>query len=322
MLTLLRDNVIARLVTYYVVSLALFATIFLAFPTVGDIMTAERARQIEAAPTGVAPLGGSGLMETYPLFAPQVVIPVVMGMLGAFLLALPVAWVYLWTRPPRKERKAVAQTLLVLPIGIALVVFLVKGSLALAFGLAGIVAAVRWRTSLADTMDAVFIFVIIGIGLSAGVQLLFVSFVASVVFNAAMLGVWRLNFGQEDRVLVGWRLEKPTAGNAQLAASTTGQHALPAGHSAEEGAQYNTLLRLHVSQTAATEQAVAPVLDEHSNAWRLRSVSQESETNSVLEYEARFQKSTDLAALIREIEQRGAPNVRKVELTRGRPERR
>ncbi len=261
-------------------------------------------------------------METFPLFAPQVVIPVVMGMLGAFLLALPVAWVYLWTRPPRKERKAVAQTLLVLPIGIALVVFLVKGSLALAFGLAGIVAAVRWRTSLADTMDAVFIFVIIGIGLSAGVQLLFVSFFASVMFNAAMLGVWRLNFGQEDRVLVGWRLQQPVAGSAQLTGSTSGQLSLSAGPSAEEGVQYNTLLRLHVSQTTAIEQAIAPVLDEHATAWRLGSVEQESENDSVLEYEARFQKSTDLAALIREIEQRGAPNVRKVELTRGRPERR
>ena len=312
MLTLIRENVIARLVTYYVAVLGLFLTLYLAFPPVLEIITGERMRQVEAAPTGVAPVGGTSLGETLPIFSPQVVVPVALGMLGAFLLALPVAWVYVWTRPPRKGRKAVAQTLVILPIGIALVVFLVKGSLALAFSLAGIVAAVRWRASLADTMDAVFLFVIIGIGLSAGVQLLFVSYLGSLAFVAAVLGVWRRDFGEDDRVLVGWRLARPSGGDPPVASGAT----VPP---VEEAVRYNTFLRVRVMGVPAAEQAIATVLDGLTKTWRQARVERESGDNALLEYEARFKKSTDLAAVVREIEQQGAPYVRKVELSRARP---
>ena len=51
-----------------------------------------------------------------------------------------------------------AHTLLVMPVAITLVVFLVKGSLALAFSLAGIVAAVSFQTTLNDTMDIAYLF--------------------------------------------------------------------------------------------------------------------------------------------------------------------
>ena len=50
----------------------------------------------------------------------------------AFAVALPVVWVYRWTRPRKRYNQAFAHTLLVVPIAITLVVFLVKGSLALA----------------------------------------------------------------------------------------------------------------------------------------------------------------------------------------------
>ena len=78
----------------------------------------------------------------------QMFVPVSMSLLFSFLFALPVTWVYRWTRSRKKYNQAFAQTLLVVPIAIALVVFLVKDSVALAFSLAGIVAAVRFRTSL------------------------------------------------------------------------------------------------------------------------------------------------------------------------------
>jgi hypothetical protein len=122
------------------------------------------------------------------------------------LVALPVVWVYGWTRPRRRYNQTFAQTLIVLPIAITLVVFLVKGSLALAFSLAGIVAAVSFRTALEEPLDGVYLFLVIGTGLAAGVQLLFVALIASVVFNAVTLTIWRLNVGSQPAVLEGWRL--------------------------------------------------------------------------------------------------------------------
>ena len=56
------------------------------------------------------------------------------------------------------------QTLVILPIVAAGVVFMVKNSLALAFSLGGIVAAVSFRNTLRDTKDAVYIFLATGVG--------------------------------------------------------------------------------------------------------------------------------------------------------------
>ena len=123
-----------------------------------------------------------------------------MSLLFSFLFALPVVWVYRWTRPRKKYDQAFAQTLLVVPIAIALVVFLVKDSIALAFSIAGIVAAVRFRTSLSETMDATYMFIVIGIGLAAGIQYGSVAILASVAFNVVVLVVWRMNWGSEPAV--------------------------------------------------------------------------------------------------------------------------
>jgi hypothetical protein len=75
------------------------------------------------------------------------------------------------------------------------IVVLVKHSLALAFSLGGIVAAVRFRTSLDDSKDAAGIFVVIGIGMAAAVAPS-VSWVISIAFNLLMLLLWWTDFGR------------------------------------------------------------------------------------------------------------------------------
>ena len=75
------------------------------------------------------------------------------------------------------------------------IVIIVKSSLALAFSLAGIVAAVRFRTTLEDTKDAVYVFLAIGVGLAAGSQRLGTALIASIVFNVVNLALWKMQFG-------------------------------------------------------------------------------------------------------------------------------
>ncbi|HEV8410095.1 MAG TPA: DUF4956 domain-containing protein, partial [Gemmatimonadaceae bacterium] len=84
--------------------------------------------------------------------------------LSTLALMLPVSWVYMSARRERKHSQSVAQTLLVLPMIVAGVILIVRDSLALAFSLAGVVAAVRFKTSLADARDVVFIFLAIAVG--------------------------------------------------------------------------------------------------------------------------------------------------------------
>ncbi len=94
----------------------------------------------------------------------------VITMASALLLTLPIIWVYTFARQKRGFQQSLAQTLVMLPIVVAIVVVLVKHSVALAFSLGGIVGAVAFRHRLEDTKDAVYVFVAIALGLAVGVQ--------------------------------------------------------------------------------------------------------------------------------------------------------
>ena len=117
------------------------------------------------------------------------------AMLGALALMSPVAWMYMRTKPKLRYDPSLVQTVIVLPVVIAGVVLIVRDSVALAFSLAGIVAAVRFRNTLRDTKDAVYIFLAIAVGLAAGVQSFAVGFVVSIIYVAVVLVLWRFDIG-------------------------------------------------------------------------------------------------------------------------------
>jgi hypothetical protein len=116
-----------------------------------------------------------------------------LSMLGALAIMVPVTWVYMVTRSRRGYNESVVHTLLILPVAVTGIVMIVHDSVALAFSLAGIVAAVRFRTTLEDTKDAVYVFLAIGVGLASGVHALGLALVLSLVFNAVILVLWRTN---------------------------------------------------------------------------------------------------------------------------------
>jgi len=314
-----RNNIIVRLVTYYLVVVAILSSVALAFPVLGDYLAAERARLgtraalefdgvAEAAPALPEVTGPAQLLD------PARSVPVVLSLLLALLVVLPVVWTYLWTRPRRRYAQSFAHALMVLPIAITLVVFLVKGSLALAFSLAGIVAAVRFRTTLDEPIDAVYLFVVIGIGLAAGVQLLFVALIASIAFNAVALTVWRTNVGGQPVTLDRWRLVPSAPGvPATDAAGVVGPAPDPGADASVD--PYNARLRLHVTQVDEAQRCAAAVLEGRTKGWRVAESSQEADGTSVITFEIRLRKSVDLAAFIKALE-RDVPHVASVELTR------
>lgn len=137
----------------------------------------------------------------------QMLIATTIAVSSAALLSLPVAWLYTLTRHKKGYRQSVVQTLVILPVVVAGVVVLVKHSLALAFSLAGIVAAVRFRNTLEDSKDAVYIFLATGIGLACGVRIE-VAIVLSLAFNLLSLVLWYTEFGRSPAPLEGQRAER------------------------------------------------------------------------------------------------------------------
>lgn len=116
--------------------------------------------------------------------------------IGAILLAIPISWVYFITSRARRIDQSFLQTILILPILVTGIAMIVLNSIALAFSLAGVVAAVRFRFSLDQPSDAMYIFVAIAIGLGAGIGALGISYVISLSFTLATLIIWKLEYGK------------------------------------------------------------------------------------------------------------------------------
>jgi Domain of unknown function (DUF4956) len=115
---------------------------------------------------------------------------------GAVILTIPVTWAYFITSRARRIDQSFLQTIVILPVVVTGIAMIVLNSLALAFSLAGIVAAVRFRFSLNQPSDAMYIFVAIGVGLGSGIGALGVAAVISIAFVLATLIIWKLEYGK------------------------------------------------------------------------------------------------------------------------------
>jgi hypothetical protein len=182
-----------RLLLYYVLLVAGTLVLERYSPLVREAVSLEipvgaSAKQVRSAlEQGVEPEGEAPVHRSATLTA--------LAMAGALALVFPVAWVYMLTKRRQRWDASVVQTVILLPLVVAGITALVQHSIALAFSLAGLAAAVRFRNTLKDTKDAVYIFLAIAVGLAAGVEALELGFVVSLVFNGAVLVLWALNVG-------------------------------------------------------------------------------------------------------------------------------
>jgi hypothetical protein len=237
-------------------------------------------------------------------------IPTMIAMLAALATALPVTWIYTHTRHRKGYQQSVVQTFLILPVIVAGIVVLVKHSLALAFSLGGIVAAVRFRTSLDDSKDAANIFVVTGIGLAAAVEPP-VAFAISIGYNLLVLALWHTDFGRapalegseaenrmrralatanrtgmfvaklDDEVLRDLAPEQlealaERAWRRRKKTAATGDH--------EKRADYAQLLRIRTDNSELARAACEPHFAELFSAWKYMGKSKDPDGVKTLEY--------------------------------------
>ena len=315
-MTLGSDRPMRRLAAYYAVLAAVGGLLTWVFPPLLQVLAGGRMSPGLGA--GRLLEDGLGLQFPASLFAPGSMLELatitVLALFGTLAIMLPVSWVYMSARPVPGHRQSVAQSLIILPLVIAGVVYIVRDSLALALSLAGVVAAVRFRTTLRDTRDSVFIFLAIAVGFSAGVQLLAVGALLSVVFNVVLLLSWRYDFGGNplDPVPVA-RLAAPLEslakhnGNGAVAdrdlmlALTPRKVAALAERfervrevvgTKKKKPRYNAVLSL-TSDDGGRAQAVAEeVLEEHAKRWMLDDVVTHHGKPSELYFLLRLGKKT------------------------------
>jgi hypothetical protein len=312
-------RVVLRCIIYYIVLLGGITLAWKALP-----------HQSGVAPASLDTLFGGGPVATskhdvsvIPLDEGTLALTVAVAMLAAVLLSLPVAWVYLVTRAKRGYQQSVVQLLIILPAVVAGIVIMVKYSLALAFSLAGIVAAVRFRNTLDDSKDAVYVFLATGIGLAAAVNLP-VAAVLSIGFNATVLALWYSDFGQAPMELDGRIADKRLRRAKQLARTGTfvarlddeifrnmtreqlegvADRAWRRAHNGDDDASVAPEMRLRIrtNDVAAMRSVIEPRLAEYTKQWRAAAVATDNDVH-VVDYFVQLRKKTmadDLIVLVR-----------------------
>ncbi len=121
----------------------------------------------------------------------------IVAIIGAFLCSMPVSWVYMAVRSGEEYDQSLVHTILVLPMVVTGIVIVVQNSLALAFSLAGIAGAVRFRNSLKSSGDALFILLAVGIGLSAGIGAVELAAVMSIMLSYCFTFLWMAEYGEK-----------------------------------------------------------------------------------------------------------------------------
>src|SRR3954447_24955716 len=118
------------------------------------------------------------------------------ALVSSLLLSLPVSWVYMGIRNDDEYDQSLINTIIVLPMVVTGIVIIVQNSLALAFSLAGIAGAVRFRNSLKSSGDALFILLSVAVGLSAGIGAVELAALITVAFNYTFIALWMTEYGE------------------------------------------------------------------------------------------------------------------------------
>ena len=199
-LTLGSPRPIRRLAAYYALLAIVGLAVFQLFPGLDGLLTGDRLSHLAKAPAALLRDSVSAAQSQAP--PADLIARATFGLSTAFILLstlalmLPVTWVYMSARSGQGHNQSIVQALIVLPMIVAGIVLIVSNSLALAFSLGGVVAAVRFRTNLSDSRDVVFIFLAIAVGFAAGVQDITIALTLSCIFNFVLVLLWRYDFGR------------------------------------------------------------------------------------------------------------------------------
>ena len=322
--TLGSSHPVRRLIGYYLVLAAIVVALAYAFPSFDRMFGGDVPLNLVLVPQTLQDgLGSAAAGPAEQVFAPErlprpeLALSTTILILATLALMLPVSWVYMSTRKSKGHNQEIAQILIFLPLVVAGIVLVVQNSLALAFSLAGVVAAVRFRTTLQDSRDVVFIFLAIAVGFAAGVQSLVVAVVVSVAFNFLLILTWRYDFGRN--------VLEPTAASAQWAqpllelagGNGNGNGKIPdrdlvmaldqknalalserfnrvrliLGPAAKKP-RFNGILSVTTDHLSEAQHRIGDVLDEMAGRWRLDEVVTNTGKPSELYYLVRLRKRT------------------------------
>lgn len=121
------------------------------------------------------------------------------ALLLAFACGHAIAWMYMFTHTGLSYSRSYVNTLILMPVIVALVMMILANNLVLAFGLMAIFAMVRYRSILRDTLDTAYVLAVIVLGLACGTAKFTSAVIGCAVTAGIMLYFWATGFGTRHR---------------------------------------------------------------------------------------------------------------------------
>lgn len=150
--------------------------------------------------------------------APLNVMAMLLGLMLAFLAGQLLAWVYMWTHAGLSYSRSFVNSLVVIPVIVALVLFVLSNNLVTAFGLMAVFAVVRFRNVLRDTMDTAYVLGVIVIGMACGTQKFSSAVIGTLLITAILFYLRYTGFGTRHRydLIVNLHWARPSADVREL----------------------------------------------------------------------------------------------------------
>jgi hypothetical protein len=195
---------------YLIIGFAIFIAVRV-WPELRNYLPIGGVEQLISQPTKNPLQASEAVRAAHVANFGQSVFWLVVAIIAAILVSLPISWTYMAVRGGNEYDQSLVNTIIVLPMVVTGIVIIVQNSLALAFSLAGIAGAVRFRNSLKSSGDALFILLAVAVGLSAGIGAIELAAVISIFFNYCFAILWVTEYGERSgmkRFLADYRVQE------------------------------------------------------------------------------------------------------------------
>jgi uncharacterized membrane protein YhiD involved in acid resistance len=126
---------------------------------------------------------------------PTATADVLANLLVAFVCGLMMSIIYRLTYKGPSYSVTFVNSLVLLSIISAIVIMVIGNNIARAFGLVGAMSIIRFRTAIRDTMDLVFIFLSLALGMACGVGLNILAILGTLLAGFVVIALTFTNFG-------------------------------------------------------------------------------------------------------------------------------
>lgn len=141
---------------------------------------------------------------------------VALSLLVAFLLSSALAQVYIWTHRGLSYSRAYLQTLVLGALVCAMLMLAIGNNMARGLGLLGTLSLIRFRSTLKDPRDMVFVFAALALGTAAGMRSTMAAMMGTFAFSSVAILMHLADFGVRNRFDGLLRVQLPTDNATQV----------------------------------------------------------------------------------------------------------